>query len=414
MKRKRKGKKKSLRPLTRKHKLKRRRPQKSRKRRPAAASSSRTAQPAAGVNLVGYTRAEMGLGEGARFLARAMDTVGIPFGVNNFELGNSARMEDWSWAHREQADNPYRVNLIHINGDQMRLVREHYGEEFFRNRYNIGYWAWELTELPEEWNDGFTWLHEIWTPSPFVRDTIAKSTALPVHYVPYGLQFDSTCDRTEVRSRLALPWHSFLFLVMYDVNSTALRKNPQGAIEAFKQAFAPADPNVGLVVKINNAQSNSAEVDQLRAALAEYPNIFLIEQTLSRSDVYALIDSCDVFVSLHRSEGFGSVMAESMYLGKPVIGTLWSGNTSFMNPENCCAVGYTLQEIGEGAGPYKAHQIWAEPDLVQAAGYMQRLAADEPWRRQVASAGQQTIRSLLTPEASGQAIRQRLTELGLL
>ncbi|WP_426454390.1 glycosyltransferase family 4 protein [Paenibacillus sp. S-38] len=356
----------------------------------------------------------MGLGEGARFLARAMDTVGIPFGVNNFELGNSARMGDGSWAHREQTGNPYRVNLIHINGDQMRLVREHYGEAFFRDRYNIGYWAWELTDLPEEWNDGFTWLNEIWTPSPFVRDAIAKSTALPVHYVPYGLQFDSTYDRTELRSRLALPGHSFLFLVMYDVNSTALRKNPQGSIEAFRQAFAPGDPNVGLVVKINNAQSNPAEVEQLRASLAQYPNIFLIEQTLSRSDVYALIDSCDVFVSLHRSEGFGSVMAESMYLGKPVIGTLWSGNTSFMNPENCCAVGYTLQVIGEGAGPYKAHQVWAEPDVVQAAGYMQRLAADEPWRRQVASAGQQTIRTLLTPEASGQAIRQRLTELGLL
>ena len=53
----------------------------------------------------------------------------------------------------------------------------------------------------------------------------------------------------------------------------------------------------------------------------------------------------DVYVSLHRSEGFGLVMAESMYVGTPVIATDWSGNTEFMNSDTACMVGYDMIEL---------------------------------------------------------------------
>jgi len=38
------------------------------------------------------------------------------------------------------------------------------------------------------------------------------------------------------RGRFGLPDDRFLFLMMYDVNSVQERKNPRGAIEAFKRA----------------------------------------------------------------------------------------------------------------------------------------------------------------------------------
>ena len=46
---------------------------------------------------------------------------------------------------------------------------------------------------------------------------------------------------------------------------------------------------------------------------------------LDRDELRALQNLCDSFVSLHRSEGYGLGLAECMYLGKPVIGTNWSG-----------------------------------------------------------------------------------------
>ena len=42
-----------------------------------------------------------------------------------------------------------------------------------------------------------------------------------------------------------------------------------------------------------------------------------------------LIHCCDVYVSLHRAEGFGLGMAEAMKMGKAVIATNYSGNTDF-------------------------------------------------------------------------------------
>ena len=48
----------------------------------------------------------------------------------------------------------------------------------------------------------------------------------------------------------------------------------------------------------------------------------------------ALFARADCYVSLHRSEGFGLTLAESMALGKPVIATGYSGNTDFMTPAN--------------------------------------------------------------------------------
>ena len=41
--------------------------------------------------------------------------------------------------------------------------------------------------------------------------------------------------------------------------------------------------------------------------------------------------SVDAYVSLHRSEGFGLTVAESMYLGKPVLSTTRSATTEFVN-----------------------------------------------------------------------------------
>ena len=78
-------------------------------------------------------------------------------------------------------------------------------------------------------------------------------------------------------------------------------------------------------------------------------------------------------MSLHRSEGFGLTPAESMYLGKPVIATGWSGNLDFMTHENSYLVDYELVPVGAEGAPYPADGMWAEPDLDHAARLMRRV-----------------------------------------
>src|SRR5690606_8983460 len=103
-------------------------------------------------------------------------------------------------------------------------------------KYNIGFWLWELEEFPDDWVKCFSFVDEIWTSSKFASDSIRKKTDLPVHIVPYPIS--APIDEKYDRKYFELPEDKFLFLCMYDSNSTIERKNPIGAIEAFKKAFS--------------------------------------------------------------------------------------------------------------------------------------------------------------------------------
>lgn len=359
-----------------------------------------------GVNLLGYSRAEMGIGESCRIAANSMNSAGIPFGIINFKGTNSARMSDLTWSSKEIGEPKYNINLFHINAEQMMEVYAQYGNSLFQNRYNIGFWHWELPDFPDEWLEAFELVDEIWVPSTFVADSIALKSPVPVVKMPHSIQVGIN----EVRNRefFGLPDGVFLFLSMYDVKSYQERKNPKAVIKAFKAAFEPDDRSVGLVLKVNSYNSGKAELDELLELTSDYKNIYLIKDTISRNDINALISVIDCFVSLHRSEGFGLGLAEAMYLGKPVIGTNWSSNIDFMNSTNSCLVRYRLINVGIDHGPYKAYQYWADPDVEHASDYMKRLVNNSDFYNSVASKGEAFIKEYYSPKAIGSLIQKRL------
>jgi len=146
-----------------------------------------------------------------------------------------------------------------------------------------------------------------------------------------------------------------------------------------------------LVIKINNVNENTMQVQHLKEELKGWENCYFIEEIFSKERFNALLNCVDVYVSLHRSEGFGLIPAEAMYLGKPVIMTNWSGNTDFMTKDNCCPVDYELVRIDQAIGVYKAGQIWAEPDINQAAKYMKKIISDRQYYHWVSQNGKKTI-----------------------
>ncbi|MBY9078068.1 glycosyltransferase family 4 protein [Paenibacillus sp. HN-1] len=364
-----------------------------------------------GINLIGYTRTENGVGEACRMAARAIQTAGIPFGMVHIPL-NGAQSEDRSWSHMEMTDSRHSTNLMYINADSITGVYHRLGWNFFAGNTNIALWHWELPEFPNTWSSSFEMLDEVWAPSRFVQQAIQEISPIPVIRMPHAVHVE--VPQWSGRSYFGLPAGKFLFLSMYDTWSFQERKNPQAAIEAFRKAFPLPDSGAGLVLKVNNANSMPEQLEQLKRSLVGIPNIYLIEVSLSRPEINALIHSVDCFVSLHRSEGFGIVLAEAMYLGKPVIGTLWSGNTDFMNAGNSCGVSCQLVELDQSYGPYTKGQRWAEPDVEQAAYFMRRLVSDAEWRNKVASKGQYTIQTEFSPMKVGTMIKKRLEKLNRL
>lgn len=364
-----------------------------------------------GINLIGYFKAEMGLGQGCRLIAKALCVGRIDWcGISFDKLDHSVSQRDMVWSPKLVKKPIYKINLFHINPDTLYISKVYLHKDVFRIPYNIGIVLWELTEIPEEWIKDLSFFQELWTPSGFIADALAKCVEVPVLKVPYGISVENY-DRYS-RQYFGLPEDVFFYLVMYDANSTSKRKNPMGVINAYVRAFKPEDEQVGIIIKINNSvNQDTNELSEMKAMLSRYKNVIFIEKTLSRDEVNSLINCADSFVSLHRAEGFGLIIAEAMYLGKPVIATNWSANTEFMNNENSCLVDYSIVDIDKDYGSYKKGMTWAEPDYDDAANYMERLVRDKDYYNMLSKNAYEYIREDYSYEKCAGIINNRLKQL---
>src|SRR5687767_2842016 len=339
-------------------------------------------------------------------MASALETAGIPFNIINLESGNYSRHTDRSWSHKEARSADYDVTVVCVNPDQSFHLRTHVPPYVLSERYVIGYWFWELPELPDEWLADFALTDEVWAASRIIGDAVSSKASVPVVSVPPVVRLSE--GETLSRGELGLPERRYLFLAMFDTRSVLQRKNPLGVLRAFKAAFAGDDANASLVMKFNNSDAPDPVFDQVLEEIAGDENIVIIDRPMDRGEINSLIKACDCFVSLHRSEGFGLGPAEAMSLGKPAIITNWSGNVDYMTADNSIAIDYKLVKLGHDYGPYKADQSWAEPDLDQASYWMKKLRDDPAFGHRLGRNAQQTITSLYSPEVVGKIIQARL------
>jgi glycosyltransferase involved in cell wall biosynthesis len=339
----------------------------------------------------------MGLGEAARGILAALESAGLSVDAIDYLRGNPSRCTDRRYAHRLAATGRYQTSLYIINADWLPTVKEDVHSQLPNERYAIGYWAWELSEFPRRWMTAFDLVDEIWVASEHVRGGVQRLTEKPVRVVPNPVSVDAL--DLPGRDFFDLPSDRFVYLTLFDVHSIVARKNPQGAIDAFKSAFDPQDRHVHLVVKVNNADEEALEM--LRRNIADQPNVTILDRVLTRRETNGLLQSCDVLVSLHRAEGFGLTPAEAMSLGKPVIATNYSGNTDFMTASNSLLIPYRLVKIGVGQGPYDKDAIWAKPDLDAAAIAMRRISADHKLYETIGRAAWTSTRSQLAPAVVG-------------
>ena len=207
------------------------------------------------------------------------------------------------------------------------------------------------------------------------------------------------------RADFGLPGDAVVVLVSFSLASSNARKNPLGAIAAFRAAFGDR-PDRLLLLKVGNPGHFPAEFAALRAAVAAFPNIRLETRTLPGADRHALTACADIVLSLHRSEGFGLVPAEAMLLGVPVVATGWSGNMAFMDADCAALVGYRLVAAQDPRGVFEAPgAVWAEPDVAEAAAALRRLADDPAARRALGARGQAAARARLGAGPVAEALR---------
>jgi glycosyltransferase involved in cell wall biosynthesis len=356
------------------------------------------------VAIVGQLGDATGLGQSARLMLAALPQLGIAaWGIAVDSLTFRAQGSDASMLP------PGAPLVLHVNAPQLPLALLGLPRGLSRGRRIVGYWAWELPSLPADWRLGSSFVHEVWVPSRFTQSAVERLLPGRVRCVPHPVAAVPPTPAALDRASFGLDATTLVTLVSFNLASSFVRKNPLAAVAAHRLAFGDRTDRM-LLLKVGNPGHFPDDFRRLQEAVTGAANIRIETRSLPAADNDALTRAADIVLSLHRSEGFGLVMAEAMLLGRPVVATGWSGNMDFMPPGSVALVGYRLVPARDPRGVFEAPgAVWADPDIGEAAGWLRRLADEPALRAKLGESGRAAAQARLGVEP----LRMALAGLGL-
>ncbi|OWX99735.1 hypothetical protein B6V76_17345 [Thioclava sp. IC9] len=314
---------------------------------------------------------------------------------------------------------PARINLLHLNADAIPPAFS-FDADCYSDAYNIAYMHWELTRAPACHRLALDLIDEVWVPSEYCAEIYRKATDKPVVNVgmcyPEPPAIDRGHARSALRRRNDWPEQCFVCLASFDSFSFVQRKNPLGTIHAFRAAFAE-DAEVRLLIKTQNRgricdPAQAMLWSEIERLLAADPRISLLDETLDHAEVLELMTGADLYVSLHRSEGWGFGMLEAMVLGVPVLCTGYSGNLEFCNEETAWLVPATEVEVAPQDYLYvEPGMLWGEPDHAAAVAQLQAARSHPDARKKKAAQAEAFVRRHFSADAIAARYSDRLSEI---
>lgn len=358
----------------------------------------------------GLLNESLGIGQAGRLTVRALREAG--YDVTEHDLRPAFRKILTQDAAFPEDGGGSGVWFIHANPSEAIVAFLAHPPASWANTYRIGYWAWETTKAPKSWVFVADYFHEIWVPSDFVRDAVARTFGQAgrddlikrLRVMPHPLPPvpPQTPERHEqARRRFGLT-KGCEVLCLFDAKSSAARKNPWGVIDAWQRAFPQPAPDARLTIKIADLRRDPVSAARLEDLTGRRADMRLVSDHFSEGDMIAFIGAFDILVSLHRSEGFGLTLAEAMAQGVAVIATGFSGNMQFMTDDNARLVPAAVVPVSDPEGPYTGlerdpEQGWGEPHLGAATVALREMVASKALREETSAAARAAIRPLSEP-----------------
>ncbi|HUW88234.1 MAG TPA: glycosyltransferase [Candidatus Paceibacterota bacterium] len=354
-----------------------------------------------GVNVVGSFEGTTAAAHVARTLASALASHGVKVSTTSYQSNGRPGSEEWT--HGDDGDYPFDTTILVISPEELANFVMDNGASAFENRYMIGLWLWDFERPSQMMSTAARMVHEIWVPSTFTADAVAQATDRPV----MRMFLPVSHEQPPLRESPAAAGFTFLASVDYDIGFE--RQNPLGIVEAFGKAFRPGE-GPRLVIETAHAEHYPADHARLVAALAGRSDMVVLSDShgISGRILNSRVAGQSCYVSLHRSEGTGRVLARAISLGIPTIVTRHSFSAELQDGREGFLIPCNRVPISESERQGAADGRWAEPDLDEAAKAM-RLVFEQPKLATAKAArAKDRGRRLFSTGASAKAVRDRL------
>lgn len=342
-----------------------------------------------GVNLIGYFGKHFGLAQNSAIIEQSLIKLNIHYTCISVELKDNIEYYI------------YNINIYAINEIDSTLLH--------RDRLNICLPAWEFEYPAHFYEHSLKYYDEIWTISDFCKKCYRPFSDAEINTM--NILHEVNCDLTvnQCREKFNIAPEAFVVMFIFDVNSDIKRKNPMAVLQAFNKSIAKR-PNSLLVMKVKNDHNNI-----VKNTAKAYANVQIIDQDFNdKNDIYRLLNCCDVYISLHCSEGFGLTLAEAMCLAKPIIATGYSGSNDFIKAEHSFVVDYTMVNIESDIPNYQLMKNkckWAQADVTQAATYLTMLYNNRILAEEYGKLGQSYIKQKYNYQVLSNQIKDSLNNL---
>ena len=324
-----------------------------------------------------------GYGHETRQLLFALEDAGVSVAAHALEWGGDPAEVDPGDRERvaRLGQRPARERCLHVVQNLVPLLQRHPGAPVAVART-----MFETDRLPEEWAAHLRQMDWVWVPTEFNRQTFAESGVPSERILVVPGALDTARYTLEAGTQGPAEAQTdgrFLFVSVFD---WTLHKGWDVLLRTFGAAFGARDDAL-LLLKVWSSTGYTADQieQQARACLRSAGHeaamddgrIRFLHRRMVDAELLDLYRCADALVLPSRGEGWGRPQMEAMALGKPVIGTAWSGNTAFMNAENSLLVPCKLVPVTEEGArevPAYAGHRWAEPDPDALAQQMLRMA----------------------------------------
>lgn len=357
------------------------------------------------IEYYGYLTAASGLGVSARGYLKALELTDYQISCHDLTPMVDRHIKiTYAKINKTININENVIRILHVNAEELPRILRIIPSECPKVIYQIGIWAWETEEFPDKWRDRFNLIDELWTGSSFMANSFSNKTIIPVYVIPHVIDIPDIINLNPKAEN-----KKFTFFFSFDYKSVAERKNPIAIINAFREAFK-GNNNLQLIIKTSHQDINPTYKKRLQEAVGD-AQVQIIDGIITTRDNWLLIQQCDAYVSLHRAEGFGLGMAESMALGKPVLATAYGGNCDYMDENNSVLIKYKLQESDQEFAPYPRGTKWADPDHQYIVKKMQKVYEHPSWSEKIGFNAQQYMQIHHSADKISTIINERLADL---